>query len=137
MPDCAFCGGRVLPANMVKGDKVLGHPVCDKCRLILDEYMESRAVDYMQSQVQEMLPEMLEETLAKWEGRAFVVKFEDKWNRQLEGKVKEVIAEALADLVKEEVAGALKGGLASLMSGARPLARGKKHSDSKTSPVGV
>lgn len=129
MPECAFCGGRVLPANIVKGEV----PICASCRGVLDQYLEARAVDYMQTELKEKLPEMLEQTLANWEGRAFVVKFEDKWNRQLSNKVKEVVAESLADLVKAEIAEALKSGLAALVSGARPLSRGRKANDSKTS----
>jgi len=135
LPSCSFCEGKVLPADMEKSGRK--HPVCAHCRQVLDEYMETRAVDYMQTELEDKLPEMLEQTLADWEGRAFVVKFDDKWNKQLSGKVQEVISESLADLVKAEVAEALKSGLSALVSGSRPLARGKKHSDSKTSQEAV
>ena len=122
MPSCIFCGKHVLPANAVKGEP----SVCSVCRDVLDQYMESRAVEYMQEKLKEDLPGLVEDTISHWNGRAFVVKFEDKWNKRIEGQIKEIIADSLADIVKEQVAEALRDGLASLVSGARPLSRVKK-----------
>ena len=122
MPSCAFCGGKVLPCNATEGKP----PVCSKCRGVLDEYMESRAVEYMQDKLKEDLPGMLTETLSNWNGRSFVVKFEDRWNKKLGEQVKAIVAESLSEMIRWEVEDALKAGIASLAAGSRPLAKGKK-----------
>lgn len=113
MPPCSFCGRKVLPASIAKSER--RHPVCDKCRQVLDEYLESR--------VQESLPEQLKELLEEGD---YKLAFEEKWDTVIADTIKTEVSGAIEDLVKEQVAAALKGGLATLVSGARPLSRGRK-----------
>lgn len=141
MPPCSFCGGKVLPANIVKGERK--HAVCAHCRQVLDEYMEARVQEYLPEQIKEALSEdnydkvFGDKIREIMEAGNYKMAFEDKWDTIIANTIKAEVSGAVEELVKEKVAEALKSGLSALVSGARPLARGKKPSDSKTSQEGV
>jgi len=115
MPKCVFCAGKVLPANTRKGEP----PVCETCELLLRDITDRRIEVALASQ----LPGLVKDALQNCEGAE--TKFKESWSEQISFDVENVIAATMPDIVRAEVEGALKRGLASLTSGDRKLKRGK------------
>lgn len=154
MPPCIFCGAHVLPCNVGKatdGERKLP-PVCGNCDLHLDVLTQDRVdaavkealenfelpKDTVMEAIAEHIDEFVKAKQLKWE-ITIVERIDKAIEEELDKalKCRPSVTGNMDGAIKELVAEALKGGLASLMSGARPLARGKKQSDSKTSQEGV
>ncbi len=144
MPACSFCGGKVLPANMVDRE----HPVCTHCRNVLDEYMETRAAECVETQIKEALEnyelpvEKVRETIADHLGEfldAKILTWEIQFKQKMDELYDQTIDALRADLktssgspdmlgleavIAETVQRVFREGLASLKPA--PLSRGKK-----------
>ncbi len=147
MPACSFCGGKVLPANMVDRE----HPVCTHCRNVLDEYMETRAAECVETQIKEALEnyelpvEKVRETIADHLGEfldAKILTWEIQFKQKMDELYDQTIDALRADLktsachrdspdmlgleavITKTVQRVFKEGLTSLKPA--PLSRGKK-----------
>ncbi len=149
MPPCSFCGGKVLPANIVKGERK--HAVCAHCRQVLDEYMETRAAEYMESVLKEKLDnyeppvEVIQQAIADhlsefidakmlgWEIQ-FKQKMDELYDQTIDALRADLKTSAchrdspdmlgLEDVITKTVQRVFKEGLTSLKP--QPLSRGKK-----------
>jgi len=147
MPACSFCGGKVLPCNMVDKE----HPVCTHCRNVLDEYMETRAAEYMESVLKEKLEnyeppvEVIQQAIADhlsefidakmlgWEIQ-FKQKMDELYDQTIDALRADLKTSAchrdspdmlgLEDVITKTVQRVFKEGLTSLKP--TPLSRGKR-----------
>ena len=134
----------MLPANTVDRE----HPVCTHCRQVLDEYMETRVAEYMDSVLKERLDkyeppvEVIQQAIADHLGEFIDAKMLG-WEMQFKQKMDELYDQTIdalrADLktssgspdmlgleavIAETVQRVFREGLASLKPA--PLSRGKK-----------